>query len=69
MEWSEQQERLLRAAQEVVNDGNEHSEARDGEIVTTVDPQAFRDLKAIVQEISDAAWKQIQETISQSVDR
>jgi hypothetical protein len=51
---------LVRAAQDVVNDGNEHAEARDGERVTTVDPDAFRSLREVVQKISDEAWAAIQ---------
>lgn len=57
--WTDQQERLLRAAQDVVNNANEHEEARDGERVTTVFPEDFAALKAIVQEISDDAVKAI----------
>lgn len=59
MSWTEQQERLLRAAQAVVNGANEYEEARDGERVTTIDPEALADLKAIVQEINDDAVKLI----------
>lgn len=61
-EWSSQQERLLFAAQAIVQNSNEHEEARDGEPVITVDPDDYAELKRVVQEISDDAIKMLRAT-------
>lgn len=51
--WSAQQERLLAAAQALVNTAAEHAENRDGEQVIVVFDDDYAELKAVVQEISD----------------
>jgi hypothetical protein len=52
--WTEQQQKLLEAAQTLVDNANEHEEARDGERVKVVFPEDFAALKSIVQEINAA---------------
>lgn len=58
--WTDQQERLLRAAQDVVNDGHFWDSGDSGDNHYSVDPDIFDALKAVVQEISDDAVKAIE---------
>lgn len=58
--WTEQQERLLRAAQDVVNDAEGPNTTRDKGEFYVVYSDTLDVLKAIVQEISDGAVKAIE---------
>jgi hypothetical protein len=51
--WTEQQERLLFAAQAIVNDAVPYASSYD------VDKETFETLKAVVKEISDDAEQAI----------
>lgn len=57
--WTEQQERLLRAAQDIVSlSGHEYGPEGGGDYM--VSPEDFESLRDIVKEISDDAVREIE---------
>jgi hypothetical protein len=58
--WTEQQERLLFAAQAVVNDAEAHGEG-PGDVPYMVDRETLDALREVVKQISDDAVKALEE--------